>query len=209
MICVDPLAARMTNINFLLTISTHFSEKRFREFINHSGERFQLTKKEMLLSFIIFLSPNGSLKNNMVIWYGNFWNCITFYLDSYRRGLKPLRRAVSDHEKGNAFILHHILVSKRESKEQYGNYFCCFFPLWSIFRRVIISKSTNYNFIINTTACKTFLADIKEWAPWTFEWGGRNCERGLQGHSRLDSAKGTLNFFRPRAHESRLIFETA
>ena len=24
-----------------------------------------ITKKEMLLSFIIFLSPNGSLKNNM------------------------------------------------------------------------------------------------------------------------------------------------
>ena len=31
--------------------------------------------------------------------------------------------------------------------------------------RVIISKSTYYYFIINTTACKTCLADIKEWAP--------------------------------------------
>ena len=33
--------------------------------------------------------------------------------------------------------------------------------------------------------------------------------RGLQGHSRLDPAKATLNCFRPRSHESRLIFETA
>ena len=40
------------------------------------------------------------------------------------------------------------------------------FPLWPLFCRVIISKSTYYYFIINTTACKTFLADIKEWAPW-------------------------------------------
>ena len=40
------------------------------------------------------------------------------------------------------------------------------FPLWPIFCRVIISKSTYYYyFIINTTACKTFLADIKEWVP--------------------------------------------
>ena len=31
----------------------------------------------------------------------------------------------------------------------------------------------------------------------------------LQGHSRLDPAKATLNCFRPRLHESRLIFETA
>ena len=38
-------------------------------------------------------------------------------------------------------------------------------PLWPIFCRVIISKSTYYYFIINTTACKTFLADIKKWAP--------------------------------------------
>ena len=60
-----------------------------------------ITKEEMLLSFIIFLSPNGSLKNDM------------------------------------ATII--VVV----------------FPLWPIFCRVIISKST----------CKTFLADIKEWAP--------------------------------------------
>ena len=71
-----------------------------------------ITKKEMLLSFIIFLSPNGSLKNNM------------------------------------ATII--VVV----------------FPLWPIFRRIIISKSTYYYyFIINTTACKTCLADIKEWEP--------------------------------------------
>ena len=70
-----------------------------------------ITKKEMLLSFIIFSSPNGSLKNNM------------------------------------ATII--VVV----------------FPLWPIFRRVIIFKSTYYYyyyFIINTTACKTCLADIKE-----------------------------------------------
>ena len=40
------------------------------------------------------------------------------------------------------------------------------FPLQpTIFGGVIISKSTYYYFIINTTACKTCLADIKEWAP--------------------------------------------
>ena len=40
------------------------------------------------------------------------------------------------------------------------------FPLWPIFCRVIISKSTYYYyFIINPTACKICLADIKEWAP--------------------------------------------
>ena len=70
-----------------------------------------ITKEEMLLSFIIFLSPNGSLKNDMAT----------------------------------------IIVVA--------------FPLWPIFCRVIISKSTYYYFIINTTACKTCLADIKEWAP--------------------------------------------
>ena len=71
-----------------------------------------ITKKEMLLSFIIFLSPNGSLKNDM------------------------------------ATII--VVV----------------FPLWPIFCRVIISKSTYYYyFIINPTACKICLADIKEWAP--------------------------------------------
>ena len=70
-----------------------------------------ITKKEMLLSFIIFLSPNGSLKNNI------------------------------------ATII--VVV----------------FPLWPIFRRVINSKSSYYYFIINTTACKTCSADIKEWAP--------------------------------------------
>ena len=69
-----------------------------------------ITKEEMLLSFIIFLSPNGSLKNNM------------------------------------ATII--VVV----------------FPLWPIFCRVINFKSTYYYFIINTTACKTFLADIKQWA---------------------------------------------
>ena len=70
-----------------------------------------ITKEEVLLSFFIFLSPNGSLKNDKAI-----------------------------------FI---VVV----------------FPLWSIFCRVIISKSTYYYFINNTTAYKTFLADIKEWAP--------------------------------------------
>ena len=39
------------------------------------------------------------------------------------------------------------------------------FPLWPIFCGVIISKSTHYYFIINTTSCKTFLADLKEWVP--------------------------------------------
>ena len=40
------------------------------------------------------------------------------------------------------------------------------FLLWPIFCRVIISKSTYYYyFIINPTACKICLADIKEWAP--------------------------------------------
>ena len=86
-----------------------------------------------------------------------------------------------------------ILVSKRVSKELY-----IVFPLWPIFCRVIISKSTHYYFIINTTPCKTCFADVLEWAPWTFEWGERNCERGLQGHSRLDPAKASLNCFRPR-----------
>ena len=70
-----------------------------------------ITKKEMLLSFIIFLSPNGSLKNYM------------------------------------ATII--VVV----------------FLLWPFFCRVIICKSTYYYFVINTTACKTCLADIKEWAP--------------------------------------------
>ena len=70
-----------------------------------------ITKKEMLLSYIIFLSPHRSLKNDMAT---------TIVVD---------------------------------------------FPLWSIFCRVIISKSTYYYFIINTTACKTCFADIKEWAP--------------------------------------------
>ena len=70
-----------------------------------------ITKEEMLLSFIIFMSPNGRLKNDMAT----------------------------------------IIVVA--------------FPLWPIVCRVIISKSTYYYFIISTTACKTFLADIKEWAP--------------------------------------------
>ena len=39
------------------------------------------------------------------------------------------------------------------------------FPLWPLFCRVIISKSTYYYFIINTTGCKTFSEDIKELAP--------------------------------------------
>ena len=70
-----------------------------------------ITKEEMLLSFIIFLSPNRSLKN---------------------------------------YVATIIVVV---------------FPLWPIFCRVMSSKSTYYYFIINTTACKTCLADIKEWAP--------------------------------------------
>ena len=74
-----------------------------------------ITKEEMLLSFIIFLSQNGSLKND---------------------------------------VATNIVVV---------------FPLWPIFCRIIISKSTYYYFIIDTTACKTCLADIKEWAPRTFE----------------------------------------
>ena len=74
-----------------------------------------ITKKEMLLSFIIFLSPNGSLKNDM------------------------------------ATII--VVV----------------FPLWLLFCQAIISKSTHYYFIINSTACKTCLADKKEWAPRTVE----------------------------------------
>ena len=36
------------------------------------------------------------------------------------------------------------------------------FPLWPIFCGVIISKSTYYHFIINTTACNTCFADITE-----------------------------------------------
>ena len=59
-----------------------------------------ITKKEMLLSFIIFLSPNGNLNNDM------------------------------------ATII--VVV----------------FPLWLIFSRVIISKSTYYYFIINTLLVK-------------------------------------------------------
>ena len=85
----------------------------FNIFLREKIQRMykMITKEEVLLSFFIFLSPNGSLKNDMAI-----------------------------------FI---VVV----------------FPLWSIFCRVIISKSTYYYFINNTTACKTFLADIKEWAP--------------------------------------------
>ena len=52
-------------------------------------------------------------------------------------------------------------------------------------------KSIYYYFIINTTSCKTCFADIQKWTPWTVEWGRRNC--GLQGHSRVDPAKATLN----------------
>ena len=59
-----------------------------------------IAKKEMLLSFIIFLSPNGNLNNDM------------------------------------ATII--VVV----------------FPLWLIFCRVIISKSTYYYFIINTLLVK-------------------------------------------------------
>ena len=70
-----------------------------------------ITKNKAFLSFIIFLSPNGSLRNDM----------------------------------------HTIIV--------------VVFSLWPIFCRVIISKSTHYYFIINTTTCKTCLAVIKEWAP--------------------------------------------
>ena len=84
-----------------------------------------------------------------------------------------------------------ILVSKRVSKE-----YCRVFPLRPIFRPVVIFKSTYYYFIINSTACKTCFAGVQKWTPWTVEWGGRNCERGLQGHSWLDSAKATLNCFR-------------
>ena len=136
MICVNPFSHKSDQYQF--------SPNNFNIFLREKVQRSykMITKEEMLSSFIIFLSPNGSLKNDM------------------------------------ATII--VVV----------------FPLWPIICRVIISKSTYYYFIINTTACKTFLADIKEWAPWTFEWGGRNCERGLQGHSWLDSAKATLNCFR-------------
>ena len=43
-----------------------------------------ITKKEMLLSFIIFLSPNGSLKNDMatiivvVFHFGQFFVALSF-----------------------------------------------------------------------------------------------------------------------------------
>ena len=70
-----------------------------------------IKKKEMLLSFTIFLSPNESPKDDM------------------------------------ATII--VVV----------------FPLWPIFWLVIISNSTYYYFIINTTACNTCFADVKEWAP--------------------------------------------
>ena len=45
LIFVNPLIPRVTNINFLLTISTHFQRKRFREFImviELSGVQFGL-----------------------------------------------------------------------------------------------------------------------------------------------------------------------
>ena len=67
-----------------------------------------IKKKEMLLSFTIFLSPNESPKDDM------------------------------------ATII--VVV----------------FPLWPIFCLVIISKSTYYHFIINTTAFNICFADIKE-----------------------------------------------
>ena len=84
-----------------------------------------------------------------------------------------------------------LVVSKRVSKEQYR-----VFSLRPIFRPVVIFKSTYYYFIRNSTAWKTCFSGLQKWTPWTVEWGGRNCERGLQGHSWLDSAKVTLNCFR-------------
>ena len=125
------LAPRVTNINFLLPISTHFQKEKVMRIYKI------ITKEEMLSSCIKFSSPNGSLKNDMVFsHFGQFSVVLSF------------------------------------------------------------QKSIYYYFIINTISCKTYFADTKEWAPWTVEWGGRNCECGLQGHFWLDSAKATSNCFR-------------
>ena len=142
----------------------------------------------IIVNVVICLNPFNP-KSDQYLFYPN--NVTTFS----REKLIRIYEIITKEE---------ILVSKRVSKE-----YCRVFPLRPIFRPVVIFKSTHYYFIINWTACTTCFAGVQKWTPWTVEWGGRNCERGLQGHSRLDPAKATLNCFRPRAHESRLIFETA
>ena len=101
MICVNPFSDKSDQYQF--------SPDNFNIFLREKVQRIykMITKEEMLLSFIIFLSQNGSLKND---------------------------------------VATNIVVV---------------FPLWPIFCRIIISKSTYYYFIIDTTACKTFLAYIK------------------------------------------------
>ena len=55
-----------------------------------------------------------------------------------------------------------ILVSNGSLKNNMVTIIVVVFPLWPIFRPVIISKSTYYYFIINPTACKTCFADIRD-----------------------------------------------
>ena len=58
-----------------------------------------------------------------------------------------------------------ILVSNGSLKNNMVTIIVVVFPLWPIFRPVIISKSTYYYFIINPTACKTCFPDMREWMP--------------------------------------------
>ena len=108
-ICVNPFSPNSDQYQFSPYNINTFSGVKVQRIYKIIAE------EEMLSSFIIFSSPNGSLKNDIVFsHFGQFSVALSF------------------------------------------------------------QKSIYYYFIINTTSCKTCFADIQEWAPWTFEWGGGN-----------------------------------
>ena len=67
------LPPRVININFLLTISTHFLREKVQRIYKI------ITKEETLLFFIEFSSPSGSLKNYIELsHYGPFSAALSF-----------------------------------------------------------------------------------------------------------------------------------
>ena len=84
LIFVNPLIPRVTNINFLLTISTHFQRKRFREFImviELSGVQFGLksyawfqTRVRFEITSMISVDQNCTTRSSITSLLHPFWN---------------------------------------------------------------------------------------------------------------------------------------
>ena len=80
-----------------------------------------------------------------------------------REKVQRIYKIITKEEMFLSFI--KILVSNGSLKNNMVTIIVVVFPLWPIFRPVIISKSTYYYFIINPTACKTWFPDMREWVP--------------------------------------------